>query len=395
MGDAVKLLHVAYIISMKGGIRSWVCREVDELVKSGIRITLFPTKYAAGVYRVPPEWGLYVYHPLKVALRQPYHFIRQPLLYLRLLKVALRTRSLVDFFLGFDFADQMRHREIDRIHCIPGGRQLFIGYYCKRILGIPLSVAIYGYELQNNPNWAMASEALAICDEIITNCEYNKRLLSEIFGEDKSRAQIIRHWYEPRLDRAGMVQALIVAGFQEHKGYDVLLEAIKPLSNLRLWVVGYPGHLNVQEMVRAAGLADRVTVLGEVSDDVLQILYQACDLFVLPSRTGTVPEDKNTKEGVPVTLIEAMSYGKPVVSTRLGGIPELVEAILVEPGDVNELRAALSRLMDDADLRQRMGERNRQIVAEKYSRDNLTAMMNLLREANKGDGSAQHQHANG
>jgi colanic acid/amylovoran biosynthesis glycosyltransferase len=378
MGYKGRRLHVAYIISMKGGIRAWVYREVDELVKSGMQITLFPTKLSQGVYELRPEWGLYAYKPINVMLRQPYYFARQPALYLDLLRVALRTKSLVDFVIAFDFARQMAKRGIDRIHCIPAGHQLFIGYYCKRILGIPLSVAVYGYELQSNPNWTMASEALNLCDDIITNCAYNKRLLVELFGEDKSRAQIVRHWYEPRLDRDGMVQALIVAGFQEHKGYHVLMEAIKPLSNLKLWVVGYPGHLNVQEMVAAAGLTDRVTVLGEVSDDVLQILYQACDLFVLPSKTGSAPGDKGTKEGVPVSLIEAMSYGKPVVSTRLGGIPELVEEVLVEPGDAKALSAALSRLMNDAELRERMGERNRQIVAEKYSSNNLKAMMNLL-----------------
>jgi glycosyltransferase involved in cell wall biosynthesis len=73
-----------------------------------------------------------------------------------------------------------------------------------------------------------------------------------------------------------------------------------------------------------------------------------------------------------------MWCGKPGVSTRLGGIPELVEEILVEPGDVESLRAALRRLVDDPRLRATQGARNRRIAAQKCSRDNIVAMRNLL-----------------
>ncbi|MCL4488732.1 MAG: glycosyltransferase family 4 protein [Chloroflexi bacterium] len=368
-------IRIAYILSMKSGLRGWLYREIEELAKSGAAVTLFPTKYTLGAYAPKPEWALYVYNPINVLLRQAYYLWHSPRLYLRLLKVAFRTKSLVDFVLGFDFAHQMRKRHVERVHCVPGGHQLFIGYYVKSILKIPLSVAIYGYELDANPNWGMAREALEVCDVIVTNCEHKKRQLIELFGNDKIRAEVIRHWHEPVKTGDGKVRGLVVAGFLERKGHRVLFEAMKGLDDLNLWVAGYPGPVDVAQLARDAGVADRVAILGEVTDEVLQFLYQSCDLFVLPSKAGS---DSGVEEGVPVALIEAMSYGKPVVSTRLGGIPELVEEILVEPDDVDQLRAALHQLIVSPQLRRDLGCRNRKIVAEKYGKANMIRMRQVL-----------------
>ena len=84
------------------------------------------------------------------------------------------------------------------------------------------------------------------------------------------------------------------------------------------------------------------------------------DIFVLPSFA----------EGVPVVLMEAMAAEVPVVATRIAGIPELVEdgvsGRLVPPGDAEALGAALRSLLDDADLRARMGAAGRQKVTDDF-----------------------------
>jgi len=78
--------------------------------------------------------------------------------------------------------------------------------------------------------------------------------------------------------------------------------------------------------------------------------------------------------------MEAMSFGKPVVSTMHAGIPELVEDILVKEKDVGELTIALKKLIGNIDLRKRLGERNRQIIKKKYSKKNIEQLIGVFND---------------
>jgi len=97
--------------------------------------------------------------------------------------------------------------------------------------------------------------------------------------------------------------------------------------------------------------APSIEVLGALPPAELAPWYRACDLFVFPSHT----------EGAPLVVMEALSSGLPVVSTRVGGIPELVEdgrtGLLVEPGHVHTIAEAAVRLISNHDLRATMRER--------------------------------------
>ncbi len=99
---------------------------------------------------------------------------------------------------------------------------------------------------------------------------------------------------------------------------------------------------------------------------------EKADLFVLPSHA----------EGLPMTVLEAMGAGLPVVSTRVGGIPEAVvdgeTGILLEPGDVVCLAAALRTLAEDPGLRARMGVAGRDRVREKFSTDRFFASFRAI-----------------
>jgi glycosyltransferase involved in cell wall biosynthesis len=107
--------------------------------------------------------------------------------------------------------------------------------------------------------------------------------------------------------------------------------------------------------------------LGFVPHEELERLYDRAAVVVLPSH----------REGLPLCVLEAMVHGRPVVATRVGGIPELVEdgvtGFLVEPGDVPGLRAALERLLADPKLRRRLGRAARKRVAERCSWQRVTA----------------------
>ena len=108
-------------------------------------------------------------------------------------------------------------------------------------------------------------------------------------------------------------------------------------------------------------LGDKVTFLGEVSDDDLPLYYHACDLFVLPA--------SERSEAFGVVQIEAMACGKPVVCTELGTGTSWVNihgetGLVVPPRDPQALVEAIRRLLASEELRKRMGERGRERARE-------------------------------
>ena len=145
----------------------------------------------------------------------------------------------------------------------------------------------------------------------------------------------------------------------EKKGYDDLLRALAALPGDLDWrfvhIGGGPLRKTLQAQAGAAGLADRIEWLGAQPFDVVLAHYRAADLFVLPCRIAA----DGDRDGLPNVLMEAMSCGLPVLSTRISGIPELIDdglsGRLTEPGDADALAAALRELIADKTLRDRLG----------------------------------------
>jgi glycosyltransferase involved in cell wall biosynthesis len=119
----------------------------------------------------------------------------------------------------------------------------------------------------------------------------------------------------------------------------------------------------MRKKIHDRGLSDRVILTGGRSRVAPWI--DACDALVVPSR----------EEGMPVAAIEAMMRGRAVVGTRVGGTPEVVvdgeTGLLVPPGDPAALETALRRLVDDIDLRHRMGRAGREVARNRFSLDRM------------------------
>jgi glycosyltransferase involved in cell wall biosynthesis len=119
-----------------------------------------------------------------------------------------------------------------------------------------------------------------------------------------------------------------------------------------------PDRPLLEEQIRSGGLSDAIRLTRE-RDDVPHLLA-AADVFVLASRS----------EGHPVSVLEAMAAGLPVVASRVGGVPEQVvdgeTGLLVDPGDPKPLAAALERLTGDPALRRRLGAAGRARAEERF-----------------------------
>ena len=154
-----------------------------------------------------------------------------------------------------------------------------------------------------------------------------------------------------------------VGGLRPVKGYEVLIRAAAQLlpqePRARLVIVG-DGEQRpyLTALARSEGIADRVLFLGARQD--VPRLLQAFDVFALSSHS----------EAFPVSALQAMAAGLPVVATDVGCLSEIVEpgktGLLVPPGRPEALSQALARLVQDPGLSREMGQRGREIVRERF-----------------------------
>ena len=374
-------MKIAFIISMKYGLTQFMWRDINALVEKGHDLHLFTLLNQPGLYNPLPGWKVTTIRWVTLLLAHLSLLIQRPLLYCRLVATALRTHSLRNFAIAVQFAADMKDTEV--IYAYFGDHKFFVGYYCKLITGLPLVVTIRAYELHNNPNPTLFRQALAACDLIVTISAYNRQLLIERFGALAGRIEIVRQIVDLEAFCAKpTIKILIVGFFSEKKGHDVLFQAFKTMQrpDVELWVVGdvAPDRnvVDCRQLAKTLGIEKQIAFFGEQSGAALRALYRECDIFCLPSRTDSTGD----KEGFPNAIMEAMAFSKPVVSTYHAGIPEVVDAMLVEENNVPQLAAALQQLCDDVALRRHLGDHNRVIAERLFSPANNDRLEALLEQ---------------
>jgi glycosyltransferase involved in cell wall biosynthesis len=167
---------------------------------------------------------------------------------------------------------------------------------------------------------------------------------------------------------AGELVLAAVAALEERKGHAVLFDAVARLGELPLRVLCAgegAARATLAARVSALGLDRRVTFLGTLAD--VRPVLAAADLVVMPS----------LYEGLGVAALEGMAAGRPVVASRVGGLPEAigddVGGVLVPPGDPAALARAIARLARDPDLARRLGAGGRARVGAEFSMARMAA----------------------
>ncbi|MGZ4953950.1 MAG: glycosyltransferase [Methylobacter sp.] len=181
------------------------------------------------------------------------------------------------------------------------------------------------------------------------------------------------------------VDLLFVGRLEHRKGIDLILQALPDfmMKNhlIRFTCIGDntipsdDGRTYVEKFLEefgSCGWINRVQFLGHVDDETLERAYANCDVFVAPSRY----------ESFGLIYLEAMRYGKPCIGTTAGGIPEVVNnevtGLLASPGDVTTLCRAIERLLNDSELRNRMGGAGRQRYLEKFTTEQFASNIEAL-----------------
>ncbi|MBP1911150.1 glycosyltransferase family 4 protein [Thermococcus stetteri] len=160
---------------------------------------------------------------------------------------------------------------------------------------------------------------------------------------------------------------LYVSRMSVRKGPHVLLNAFQNIARERgdaTLVMVDSGEMLpfLKAQAKFLGIEDRVRFMGYVPDGLLPKLYASADVFVLPSTTA---------EAFGIVVLEAMASGAPVVTTTVGGIPEVIResgsGVLVPPGDEASLAEAVLEILFDKELARKLGEAGRKAVERRYS----------------------------
>ncbi|GIV61043.1 MAG: glycoside hydrolase [Rhodothermaceae bacterium] len=166
---------------------------------------------------------------------------------------------------------------------------------------------------------------------------------------------------------------LTVCRLVPRKGVDTVLQALPQVVEAVpevVYLIGGdgPDRPRLEGLARDLGVTDHVRFCGRIPDDDLPLLYNACDVFVMPSRL-----DPPHVEGFGLVFLEAGACGKPVVGARTGGIPDAVAdgetGLLVPPDDPPTLAAALCRLLAAPDWARHLGRQGRRRVLEAFTWD--------------------------
>jgi phosphatidyl-myo-inositol dimannoside synthase len=170
---------------------------------------------------------------------------------------------------------------------------------------------------------------------------------------------------------------------ERYKGADELIEAVSLLRSeqvrVALTFIGGGDDLSrLEAKVKSLGLAACVAFRGAVGNDDLAAAYRGCDLFAMPS----------SGEGFGIAFLEAMSYGKPCLGARCGGIPEVVDdgtdGFLVSPGSVDEIAVCLRKCAADRKLLRAMGGLAFEKVSKKYLLGTMLSNWQRLLERGAG-----------
>lgn len=291
---------------------------------------------------------------------------------------ALRRRPGVDPGLCLRLARLMRRERIDIVHTHNAGPWLYGGLAAK-LVGARLVHTEHSNLFPHQRRLRRAERWLARwTDALIADSEKVKRQLVEGQGVPAAKVRVVVNGVDTHRFNGGPSapearQTLHVNGtgvvigtvgrLVPVKDHRTLLEAFRRVVEARpasyLVLVGDgPMRGELVGLAGLLGIGERVRFLGERLD--IPALLQAFDVFALSSLS----------EGMPLTVLEAMAAGKPVVATNVGGIPEAViehqTGLLVPPRDPERMAQALLRLLDDEALRGAFGHRGQARARERF-----------------------------
>lgn len=282
------------------------------------------------------------------------------------------------FFKSAYIAERAASSRIDHLHCHFANHPADVTMLAHLLTDIPFSFTAHAYDIfKKDVSLDLLKEKLSRAEFVVTISQDNVKYLGELMNGIGTKIHLVRNGIDMQnftpleTTEARKFTIVTVARLVEKKGLPYLVEACRILRekgfDFECQIIG-KGNLrsDLEAMIQNAGLSDTVNLLGSRKHQEVRALIRKADLYVLPSIVG---KDGN-KEGLPVTIIEALASGVPVISTPIAGIPEAVRdkknGYLVPEKDSKALAEAIESAMTDSAILQGLKVQARKSVIDDY-----------------------------
>lgn len=406
----MSLFETAYILlRFPNFTETFVAEEIRRVQRLGGKVQLYsllppkegPThavsielqskvRYVPGLFAASLWWA------------QTYFLLKAPRKYVRLLRNLLGQpashssiilRRLVVFVKSIWLAKELEKSQVKIIHThfawLSGAAAMVV----SQMLNLPYSITTHAFDIYSSRN-DLFRLTTTNANRLVTISEFNKRAMLDLnkslsaekidvihCGIDLENFHIVGKKQENEVIQITSVGSLI-----EKKGHEFLIRACGALNaqgmSFQCVIVG-AGALepSLRALIGQLGLEDVVVLAGHQTQAWVKDRLSQTDVFVLAC---TVTDDGD-RDGIPVSMMEALAMGVPVISTPVTGIPELIRheetGLLVPERDVNCLAAAIKRLAQDAVLRETLARQGRIKVEKEYDiQKNASRLLDLFQQ---------------
>jgi len=311
-------------------------------------------------------------------------------------KAAQRARN------ALYFAEFFSRNGVDHVHVHFANRAAHTAVFLKEISGIPFSVTAHGQDFMKDlGSDDLLREICAAAEFVAAETDYSRDLLRQRCPDSAAKIHRVHNGIDlerfsvPSSANNPVPRIVSVGRLVAFKGFGDLIDACAELARRRIDFVfdiigDGPLRETLQEKIERLDLSSRVNLLGSLSQGAVFEKLRAADIFALASTTDA----QGATDVFPTVILEAMASGRPVVSTRLAGVPELVvngqTGLLVPPGDSAALAQALEQLLRVAELRLQFGNAGRERIEQHFRIEQTVAPLVKMLEQS---GSSPLQHA--
>ncbi len=414
-------MRLGYLYSRYPVISQTFCdAEMLELEQRGIELVIgsvyppltslrheYISRLSAPIHYAPPQEILRILERnAKTTRKWPRDLVEQHEgRYGPMAKAEQRARNAL-YFAGF-FA----RSGVDHVHVHFANRAAHTAVFLKEISGIPFSVTAHGQDFMKDlGSDDLLREICAAAEFVAAETDYSRDLLRQRCPNSAAKIHRVYNGIDlgrfpaPRSANNHVPRIVSVGRLVPFKGFDDLIDACAELARRRIDFVcdiigDGPLRETLQAKIEQLDLSSRVNLLGSLSQGAVLEKLQAADIFALASTTDA----QEATDVFPTVILEAMASARPVVSTRLAGIPELVvdgqTGMLAPPGDSVALAHALEQLLRDPEMRLGFGDAGRARIEQDFRIEQTVAPLidlfqkNSVKPANSSQSRASHSEA--
>lgn len=290
-------------------------------------------------------------------------------------------RMAAEYFSEFAEGEEILHRHFGTNSIV---------YYLAKKMHLPYTVTTHAWDIFANERYEHVDFVLKNAAKVITISDYNKEYLIKNMGIKKEKIDVVRMGIDSdkfaSLKTEGNIKKILSVGrLIEKKGFEYAIEAVAQLEKkyheIEYTIIGSgPLEPELRAQIKRHKLENKIKIKSGISNEKLLKEYKKAGLFILPC----IQAKDGDMDGIPVVLMEAMAMEKPVISTRISGIPELIQngqnGFLVDQKDPKSLASIIDKIFSGKIDLEMIVKNARNTVIESFNIKEQVEHMNRIFE---------------